>query len=397
MIHTLKRHVKHWPILTTVHAVWRARTQERDASVIKRRYELVARRRGLTPPEGPALHEALRRRLGVRPAQLAWPKKMGDLHVFLAYPLYNWEAVLPRMFAGFGRVTAFDWRSLGFDDSAADWLGRRDEMNRAMLGAFHAAAKCQPIDVVVGYASGYTVAPEVFLEMAAAGAVVANFCFDDKVHWPGALLGGRHASTAALAHAVDLNLTSDPNGLLKYAVHGGIAVFHPEAADPDTYRPLGVPFEYDVSFVGTRYGWRQALIEGLRRRGIDVACFGKGWKGGLATDTNGVYARSRINLGVGGIGYSRRLVCLKGRDFEVPMSGALYLTQHNPELSLVYDVGTEIVTFRDEADCARLIKELLADEQRAAAIRAAGRDRCLRDHTYAARWRNVLRTLGALE
>lgn len=255
------------------------------------------------------------------------------------------------------------------------------------------------MDIVVGYVSGYTLAPDVLLRMAAAGAVVTNFCFDDKVHWPGTLRGGRYASTASVAHAVDLNLTSDPNGLLKYAVHGGIAMFHAEAADPELHRPLDVPFVHDVSFIGARYGWRPTLVEGLRRRSIDVACFGRGWENGSVSndDMKLVYARSRINLGVGGVGYSRRLVCLKGRDFEVPMSGALYLTQHNPELALVYDVGREIVTYRDEADCARVIRELLADETRAAAIRTAGRARCLRDHTYTVRWNHVLRTLGALE
>jgi len=79
-----------------------------------------------------------------------------------------------------------------------------------------------------------------------------------------------------------------------------------------------------------------------------------------------IYARSRINLGFGGIGHSRNLVCLKGRDFEVPMSGALYVTQHNPELALVFDIGREIVTYRDES------------ELRAAHSRAAGRSRARR-------------------
>jgi len=88
------------------------------------------------------------------------------------------------------------------------------------------------VDVVVGYVSGATVAPEVLTRMAADGAVVTNFCFDDKVYWPGARLGGRYRSPAAIAHAVDLNLTSDPNGIIRYAAHGGIAMFHPEAADP---------------------------------------------------------------------------------------------------------------------------------------------------------------------
>ena len=110
-----------------------------------------------------------------------------------------------------------------------------------------------------------------------------------------------------------------------------------------------------------------------------------------------IYTKSRINLGCGGVGYSSRLVCLKGRDFEVPMSGGLYLTQHNPELSLVFDVGREIVTYRNPTDCARIIKELLNDRDLAASIRTAARERSIRDHTYQVRWSRVFETIGALK
>ena len=89
-------------------------------------------------------------------------------------------------------------------------------------------------------------------------------------------------------------------------------------------------------------------------------------------------------------------MCLKGRDFEVPMSGGLYLTQDNPELRLVFDVGAEIATYRSEHDCARTIRALLADPSRAQRIRAAGRARCLREHTYEARWGRIFRAAGLL-
>jgi len=125
------------------------------------------------------------------------------------------------------------------------------------------------------------------------------------VYWPGARLGGRYRSPAAIAHAVDLNLTSDPNGIIRYAAHGGIAMFHPEAADPGLHRPLELEFEHDVSFIGARYGWRPNFIRELTRRGIEVKCFGRGWPDNSISneDMSRIYARSRINLGFGGIGH----------------------------------------------------------------------------------------------
>ncbi len=271
-------------------------------------------------------------------------------------------------------------------------------MNSAMLEAFHEANRERPVDAVVGYLSGQNTAPETLKSMAQAGAAIFNFSYDDKLDYDELQPGGTIRGPAALAAVVDLNLISDPGSRLKYALHGGLAHFHPEAADPSVHRPYDVPFRYDVTFVGAHYGFRPYFIEHLRRQGINVTAFGRGWPDGAVPLERMVemYSLSRINLGFGGVGHSRRLMCLKGRDFEVPMSGGLYLTQHNPELELVFDVGREIVTYTDEADCADKIRGLLKDEARAAAIRKAGRERCLRDHTYEARWTKVFELAGIL-
>jgi spore maturation protein CgeB len=386
------------PVLASTNARLKAWLAERDAATTRNRYESEVARRALAVPQGEDLLRALATRIAARRAALGWPKAMGDLHIFLPFALTNWEAVLPQALAPFGEVSVFEWKSRGYDERARDWVARRDVMNREMAVAFAAAQRRRPVDIVVGYLSGNTASPALLRDMASHGAVVTNFCFDDKTAWPGAIQGGRHRSTAGIAAAVDLNLTNDPQGLAKYWAHGGLAMFHPEAADPAWYRPLGVPFRCEVSFVGARYGWRPRLIEGLARRGIAVECFGKGWPNGAIEneEMNALYAASRINLGFGGIGYSRNLLCLKGRDFEVPMSGALYLTQDNPELASVFDVGREILTYRGIDDCARVIRSILEDRDRAQQIRDAARARCLKDHTYTARWRHVLRTLGAL-
>jgi spore maturation protein CgeB len=395
---TLKLRLKRWPLAAALNAALKAQAMERNAAAIRRKYERALQRGELVVPQGSALRVALRSRVGERALRRGWPKGCGDLHLFLMYSERNWEAVLPKALATFGRVTSFEWRSLGFEEGATDWAIRREEMNRQLLAAFRAAGAKRPVDVVVGYVSGATIAPEILLAMAREGAAITNFCFDDKVHWPGHRIGGRYTSPAAIAHVVDLNLTSDPQGMARYAERGGLAMFHPEAADPEVYQPLDLPFEYDVSFIGSRFGWRPSFIAQLERKGIRVTCFGEGWHNGAigTEDMKLVYAKSRVNLGFGGIGHSRKLVCLKGRDFEVPMSGALYLTQHNPELALVFDIGREVLTYRDVDDCARIIQEVLADQTRAAEIRRAARARSMREHTYFARWRRVLETLGAL-
>jgi spore maturation protein CgeB len=372
--------------------------QERKANAALEQYRRTAREKGIEAPAGGALRQALAKRIAERRRGRA-AKRMGEMHIFLAYYVSNWEAVLPMALAPFGQLTAFEWRSRGFNDNAPDWLEKRDAMNRAMLEAFHAANRERPVDAVVGYLSGANTSPQTLQEMARAGAVIFNFCWDDKLWFPGFMLGGRLNGPAAIAHAVDLNLTNAPDSVIKYAVEGGLAMFWPEAAHPDVHKPYDTPFDFDVSFVGACYGWRPKFIGRLRKMGVKVECFGRGWPNGPISDQEMVrlYSRSRINLGFAGVGHSRRLMCLKGRDFEVPMSGGLYLTQDNPELTLVFDIGREIVTYRDEADCAAKIKALLADPEKAAAIRKAGRERSLREHTYVARWKQAFELAGLLE
>jgi spore maturation protein CgeB len=102
-----------------------------------------------------------------------------------------------------------------------------------------------------------------------------------------------------------------------------------------------------------------------------------------------LYSRSRINLGFGGVEGHGETYCLKGRDFEIPMSGGLYLTEYHPELERVYDVGTEIVAYRGFDDLKAKIRHLLAKPDEAEAIRRAGFRRARRDHTWEMRFERL--------
>lgn len=386
------------PAVAHVASRVKAGEQERTAKRGRERVEEQARRRGVSVMSDSRKVEALRTRLAARALKHAWPRKKGGLHIFLAFRLFDWEEVLPHAFKPFGEVTVFEWAGQGFDHDAVNWWERRPDMNRAMLAAFRAANSRKPVDAVVGALSGHNTAPATLAEMAAAGAAIFNFSYDDKLDSDELLPDGTARGPIALAAQVDLNLSSDPGAALKYALRGGLSHFHPEAADPVIHRPYDVDLDYDVTFVGARYGFRPMFISKLQAMGVSVRAYGRNWPAG-SLPTDGMvemYSRSRINLGFSGIGHSRRLMCLKGRDFEVPMSGGLYLTQHNPDLERVFDVGREIVTYTDEADCAAKVRMLLNDPERAAAIRVAGRVRCLRDHTYEARWTKVFQLAGIL-
>lgn len=393
----IKQRLKSIPFLYHANAFLKARIQEKKAASELAYYHRKASENEIRLPGYDALSQELKERLRRRGISLI-PKNKGNLHIFLTYPLNNWEAILPIALKPFGRVTEFEWRSLGFDSNSADWLEQRDFMNKAMLEDFHKANFESPIDIVVGYLSGYNTDPKILKKMGESGAIILSFCWDDKLGFQGNILGGRWSGPAALAEVVDLNLTNAPESCIKYMVEGGLAMFWPEAAHPDIHRHYDLPFEYDVSFIGGKYGWRPKFIAKLQKMGIKVTCFGKGWKNGPLSDEAMVklYSRSRINLGFAGVGHSKKLMCLKGRDFEVPMSGGLYLTQDNLELSFVYEEGKEVVTYKNENDCAKKITYLLTNRTEAAKIREAGRKRALRNHTWEKRLEDVFRLSGVM-
>lgn len=347
------------------------------------------------PQDEAELKRALRRKVQDR---IQAPKKKGELNIFLAASINNWEAILPEVLAPFGTVTAFDWNQGGYYDNREQWLKGRKDINERMLAAFNEANSKKKIDVVVGYLSSFNTLPDSLILMASKGAVIYNFCWDDKLIFSGTVKG-QDVGPGRLAHAIDLNLTNAPESCVKYQANGGLAMFWPEAAHPALHRPYESEFDIDISFVGRKYGWRAEFIEQLKKDGVNVVTFGSGWDNGALSDTEMIrlYSRSRINLGFSGVGYSKKLLCLKGRDFEIPMSGGLYLTQDNPELNLVYDVGNEIVTYKNYAHCLRQIRWLLDNPKKAQEIRQAGFRRALKEHTWDTRFTQIFCMAGILE
>ena len=300
------KYLKKIKVISRTNSILKARLQEHKAAKSLNYYHELAQRRGVTCLEKDKLKQALSSRLADRESFVN-KKPKGQLHIFLAYYISNWQAFLCPSLEPFGKVTEFNWREKGYMDSSADWLSCRDQMNAEMLETFYRANEVHPVDIVIGYLSGYTVSPQILQKMSEAGAVIANFCWDDKLSFPGKKAGGRFTSPAAIANQVDLNLTNTPDSIIKYAVHGGLAMFWPEAACPQVHRPYGIDFEFDISFVGSCYGWRPDFIKKLAKYGTKVECFGNGWSNGPLSNEKMIelYSRSKINLGFAGIGYSK--------------------------------------------------------------------------------------------
>ena len=378
-----------------INSILKARRVERKIAKELTYYRRLVKEKGIVYSEEDA-RQRLQQRLKDRGLR---QKRKGDFHIVYASRPSNWEPHnIPPELSNLGKVTLFYWSERGFDDYASDWMNRRSELDTDFLKFMWELHAEDPIDVLVSYFTGARINPKTIGQITDLGIFTCNFSWDDKLSFRGQWLSGRWSGPAAIASAVDLNLTNAESSCIKYMAEGGIALFWPEGANPDFYRPYDLPFEYDVSFIGGRYGFRPILIEYLRKNGVDVATFGPGWDSREipAEEMPKIYSKSRINLGFGGIGYSMKAQCLKGRDFEVPMSGGLYLTSYNPELSSCYEVGKEILCYNDKKDCLEKIRDLLSHPEKAEAIRQAGRVRATNEHTWEKRFEKIFTMAGLL-
>lgn len=82
------------------------------------------------------------------------------------------------------------------------------------------------------------------------------------------------------------------------------------------------------------------------------------------------------------------------RDLEAPMLGACYLTEWAEGLDDLYELGTEIETFRDAPELKAKIEQLLADPERRRRMRRAGQRRALADHTVGRTIARIAERLG---
>ena len=215
------------------------------------------------------------------------------------------------------------------------------------------------------------------------------------------------------------------------------------------YRKLGIPFKYEVTFVGQPHGNRRQIIQTLRDNGIRVQTFGAGWDSGRVSqeDMIRIFNESRINLNLSNASIAgvsvpnpvmqsvldrvaitldhvpfgpsvkrlgrkvfeshqkaqpddngvKQFEQIKGRNFEVPGCGGFVLTGNVEDLDNYYESGKEVVSFKDTRDLVDKIKYYLSHEQEREAIANAGYERTLREHTYTHRFRQIFAAMQLAE
>jgi spore maturation protein CgeB len=146
---------------------------------------------------------------------------------------------------------------------------------------------------------------------------------------------------------------------------------------------------------------RGSLADGQADQGVTGVAVDTSAFGGprlLQADLIKMFSRSRVSLGFATAGDShlahKRLTHLRLREFEAPMSGALYLTEEQPELAEYFEPGTEVLTYTERGDLLDKTRYYLAHAEQAEQIRHAALRRARHEHTWQHRFADLFAALG---
>ncbi len=232
------------------------------------------------------------------------------------------------------------------------------------------------------------------------GIPVINISMDDRLpeHWT--YHGEVQLGSVGLAPSLDFVLTTSPETCQWYGIENCPALFWPLASDPGVFTPTeGSLRDIDVLFIGNKYGARGQIVKYLENHGVKVDCYGSGWPNGYvnAERMAQLSKRAHIILGVGAVGHCDNVFTIKLRDFDAPMSGALYLTHRNPDLSNLYKEGSEIECYRTPDEALKKIRFYLGSPVELAKIAKKGNQKALENHTWDKRLITTFELLGLLQ
>ena len=197
--------------------------------------------------------------------------------------------------------------------------------------------------------------------------------------------------------------TTDSDSLEKYERDGYQNVIKTQwGVNPFLYQKKNLEMKYDVTFVGQVHSNRKKLMSDLKKKGIEVQCFGADWPNGRVSQDEmiNIFNQSKINLNLSNSStnkwyrfWKKDRDQIKGRNFEVPGTGGFLLTGIADNLDQYFELEKEVAIYNDEDDLAEKISYYLDHEPERSAISEAGYQRCFKDHSYALRFETIFKTI----
>ena len=296
-------------------------------------------------------------------------------------------------------TTAMKWRWKVSRHREALQAKSRDAFNSFILGRFR---EVQP-DVV--FIMNGEILYGSTLDAFRASAKVALWFFDTRDRLPSAHGHIDHADALFCYEQTDVDW---------YASQGKTAYFLPQACDTDTYRPLSLPKDIDILFVGNLYTSprrmqiMQQVVGHYPDCHIEVWGLYKPWYKGIVRwlfrehrdiyknrtvppeQVNRLYNRARVVLNIHS---EQQKDGANPRTFEIFGSGAWQVCDANPYIEHMFSAD-EMGIFHSVDELFACIDEALRHDKSAAMEQA--RARILATHSFDVRMQTVVTQLSAV-
>ena len=307
---------------------------------------------------------------------LKWSSN-SETEVFLICSINNWETDLVNSFKNYKTTYHFNWPNVtDFFKNKNEWSFFYKNLNSKLCLEFDKFYEKSKNIIVFIYASDFSISNKTILYLKRKNVLIISFCWDDLLNFRGTVKN-QPVGVSKLSKIVDFNLTMSPETLPKYNYYNSVCFFWDSLPlHNKVYKKLKKieTKDFYVLFIGSSYGYRGIFIKKLIKIGIKFKCYGRGWENDYLDDSD--YAKeilkAPLTLGFSFVGTTKNITTIKGRDFEVPLIGGLYLTQYSKGLNYYYNLNKDILTYLNINDCLMKINMIRDNPDLAFKIRNSG-------------------------
>jgi hypothetical protein len=327
-------------------------------------------------------------------------KKPGQIHTGIFIRTSNWGIGMAYELQALGPISIFDWDSDGFSGLGPKHKKKLVTVNKRILDFVIVEHLKRPFDWLLMTGSGNMLLRSTVQQIREQlGIPIVNQWLDCKQNFESGMGPyGQDRGMKDISQEFDVMWTSSRSMCEPYMAIGARPLYLPEGFSPRLTPRLICPKRFEVGFMGARYGLRQDYIDALRCAGFQVETHGPGWKCGEVPlqQMGRFFGECKVNLGMGGVGYSMELTTLKGRDFEIPGAGGAYLTTYNPDLAEFFHIGHEILCYHSIDDMIEQARRLVRDDSFQEELAARAYKRSMREHRWLHRFMKILGFIGIL-